>query len=184
MLWQGTPLPLTAEEGLKYTSTPVVPYLQIGTSVTGVASYYSSGDTQPSLSGSISLLGQFGHFSQPYLDYTGFVLTFSQAIRGDASPFYFDRFVDTQTLTFGITQQVYGPFRVGIQSIRNLELNSEISTDYFIEYSRRTHNVLVRYNPALQIGSINLRISDFNWRGNPGPFEGTGVSPVIQGVPR
>ncbi|MGK7931734.1 MAG: DUF3769 domain-containing protein [Microcystaceae cyanobacterium] len=184
VLWSGTALPATAEEGLKYTPRPVVPYLQLATSVTGVTSYYDSGDTQPSLSGSVSLLGQLGHFSQPYLDYTGFVLTFSQAVIGDTSPFLFDRFVDTQTLTFGITQQIYGPFRLGIQSVRNLELNTEISTDYFVEYSRRTYNVLVRYNPALEIGSINLRISDFNWRGNPGPFEGTGVNPVIQGVPR
>ncbi|MGK7944742.1 MAG: DUF3769 domain-containing protein [Microcystaceae cyanobacterium] len=184
VLWRGDSLPPTAEEGLKYTPRPVVPYLRLSTSVTGVTSYYGSGDTQPSLSGSVSLLGQLGHFSQPYLDYTGFLLTFSQAVRGDASPFLFDRFVDTQRLTLGLTQQVYGPLRVGIQSSRNLELNTEISTDYFLEYSLRTYNVFLRYNPALRIGSINLRISDFNWRGNPGPFEGTGVSPVIQGVPR
>ncbi len=183
-LWRGQALPPTPEEGLKYTPFPVVPYIQFGTSLTGVASYYSSGDNQPSLSGSISLLGQFGHFSRPFLDYTGFNIVFSQSLRGDESPFFFDRFVDTQTLTLGLTQQVYGPVRIGIQTVRNLELNSEITTDYFIEYSRRTYNVLVRYNPALEIGSINLRISDFNWSGNPGPFEGTGVRPVIQGVTR
>lgn len=184
LLWLGKPLPPTPDEGLRYTPTPVLPYLQLGTSVTGVTSLYSSGDSQPSLSGSISLLGQFGHFSRPFLDYTGFTLTFSQAIRGDASPFFFDRFVDTQTLTWGITQQIYGPFRFGVQSIRNLELNTEISTDYFLEYSRRTYKILVRYNPVLEVGSINFRISDFNWTGNPGPFEGTGINPVIQGVTR
>ncbi len=183
-LWQGEALPPTPEEGLRYTPTPVQPFLQLATSVTGVTSFYSNGGSQPSLTGSIGLLGQFGHFSRPWLDYTGFNIAFSQALRGDASPFFFDRFVDTQTVSWGLTQQIYGPVRFGIQSSFNLETNDEINTDYFLEYSRRTYSLLLRYNPVLEIGSINLRISDFNWSGNPGPFDGTGIRPVIQGVTR
>jgi hypothetical protein len=183
-LWMGKSLPPTPEEGLKYTSTPVLPFLQLLTGVTGVASYYSSGDNQPSLTGSIGINGQFGHFSKPTFDYTGITLIFSQALRGEQSPFFFDRFVDTQTLSWGLTQQVYGPVRIGAQGSINLQTSEEISTDYFIEYSRRTYNVLIRYNPVLEVGSINLRISDFNWSGNPGPFDGTGIRPVIDGVVR
>jgi hypothetical protein len=184
MVWQGEALPPTAEEGLRYTPTPVQPYLQLTTGLTGVASYYSSGDTQPSLTGSIGILGQLGHFSRPFLDYTGFNITYSQGLRGDASPFLFDRFVDTKTLTWGVTQQIYGPIRVGVQSSLSLNDSEEISTDYFIEFSRRTYNILLRYNPVLEIGSINLRISDFNWSGNPGTLDGTDIRPVIRGVTR
>ncbi|OKH24401.1 organic solvent tolerance protein OstA [Hydrococcus rivularis NIES-593] len=184
MLWQGQALPPTPEAGLRYTPTPVQPYLQLTAGVTGVASYYSNGDSQPSLTGSIGLLGQLGHFSRPFLDYTGFNVTYSQGIRGDASPFLFDRFADTQTLSWGITQQVYGPLRVGIQSSLSLSESEEISTDYFIEFSRRTYNILLRYNPVLEIGSISLRINDFNWSGNPGPLDGTDIRPVIRGVTR
>jgi hypothetical protein len=184
MLWQGEALPPTPEAGLRYTPTPVQPYLQLTAGLTGVASYYSNGDSQPSLTGSIGLLGQLGHFSRPFLDYTGFNITYSQGIRGDASPFLFDRFADTQTLSWGITQQIYGPLRVGIQSSLSLNENEEISTDYFIEYSRRTYNILLRYNPVLEIGSISLRINDFNWSGNPGPLDGTDIRPVIRGVTR
>jgi hypothetical protein len=96
----------------------------------------------------------------------------------------FDRYVDTQIVTLGITQQIYGPIRFGIQSSYSLTAGKEISTDYFIEYSRRTYNILIRYNPILELGSINLRISDFNWNGNPGRFEGSQVQPVVQGVTR
>lgn len=183
-LWLGEVLPPTPEEGLKYTPNQIQPYLQLQTGVTGVASYYSSGNSQPSLTGSIGLVGQFGHFSKPYLDYTGFSLIFSQALRGSQSPFFFDRYVDTQTLSWGLTQQIYGPVRFGAQGSINLGTNQEISTDYFLEYSRRSYNILVRYNPVLEVGSINLRISDFNWSGNPGPFDGTGIRPVIDGVTR
>lgn len=182
LLWQGQTLPVTPTEGLRYTPTPVLPYLALTTSITGVASAYSSGDTQESLSGTIGLVGQLGHFSKPYLDYTGFNISYTQVARGDLSPFLFDRDVDTKVLSAGITQQIYGPFRLGFQTSLNLDTGQEISTDYLLEYSRRTYNILLRYNPVLQLGSLNLRINDFNWTGNPGLFEGSDVRPVVQGV--
>ena len=183
-LWFGQALPPTPEEGLKYTSTPVLPYLALSTGVTGVTSLYGNGDSQPSLSGTIGVSGQVGNFSRPFLDYTGFNLSFSQALRGDPSPFFFDRFADLKTLTWGITQQLYGPLRFGVQSAYNIDTDQEINTDLYFEYSRRTYSILLRYNTVLKVGSISLRISDFNWGGNPGPFDGTGIRPVIQGVPR
>ena len=76
---------------------------------------------------------------------------------------------------------MYGPFRVGFQTYINLDTGREISTDYLLEYSRRTYNILLRFNPVQQLGSISLRINDFNWTGNPQPFDG---SNVIQGVTR
>jgi hypothetical protein len=183
-LWSGKPLPLTPDQGLRYTPAPVVPFLQLTAGISGVSSYYSNGDTQPSLRGTIGIQGQIGHFSRSFLDYTGFNVAYSQGVRGDASPFLFDRFVDRRTLSLGITQQIYGPIRIGIQTSVNLDNGESISTDYTLEYSRRTHNITLRYNPELEIGSIGLRISDFNWRGDPEPFDRTGVRPVIQGVGR
>lgn len=180
----GKALPSTKEQGLRYTPVPVVPYLELFTGVSGVGSFYSNSDTQLSLEGNIGIQGQLGHFSRSWLDYTGFKLSYSQNIRGDESPFLFDRLVDRQTLSLGITQQIYGPIRLGLQTSWDLEDNDEISTDYLIEYSRRTHNITLRYNPVLEIGSFSLRISDFNWRGSPRPFEQEGITPVIQGVDR
>ena len=181
-VWRGKPLPSTRDGGLRYTPVPVVPYLELFTGVSGVTSFYSNGDSQLSLEGSIGVRGQIGHFSRSYLDYTGFQISYSQNLRGDESPFLFDRLVDRQTLSLGITQQIYGPIRFGLQTSLDLNDNDEISTDYLLEYSRRTHNISLRYNRVLEIGSFSLRISDFNWRGNPEPFRETGITPVIQGV--
>ena len=179
LLWRGTALPATPEEGLRYTPTPVVPYLAFNANVSGVTSLYSNGDNQNSISGSVGLAGQIGHFSRPFLDYTGFNLRFTQVVVGDLSPFLFDRVVDTTVLSGGITQQLYGPLRLGFQTSFNLDTGQEISTDYFLEYRRRSYNVILRYNPVQGLGSLNLRVSDFNWTGNPGRFDGR---PVIQGV--
>ena len=183
-LWQGQALPATANEGLHYTPVPVVPYLLLSSSVVGVATGYSSGDSQSSLSGNIGLQGQFGHFSRPFLDYTGFNISYSQVVGVGSSPFLFDRQVDNKVLSGGITQQLYGPIRVGFQTSFNLDTGRALSTDYILEYSRRTYDLILRYNPTLAIGSLSLRINDFNWQGSAEPFDGTTVRPVIQGVPR
>lgn len=183
-LWQGIPLPATQQQGLRYTPVPIVPYLRLNTGLTGVSSFYSNGDRQQSLRASIGVQGQIGHFSRKYLDYTGFNLTYFQGFFDDESPFLFDRFADERVLALGISQQIYGPIRFGVQTSLNLDESDEISTDYVLEYSRRTHNISLRYNPVLQIGSISLRINDFNFRGDPEPFDSNGVRPVIQGVER
>lgn len=183
-LWQGEALPPTKGQGLRFTPVPVRPFLQFNTNMTGVTSFYSNGDNQSSLRFRVGLLGQFGNFSRSFFDYTGFNIGYTQGIISDRSPFLFDRFADPQTFLVGITQQIYGPLRVGFQTSRNLDNGDEISTDYFVEYSRRTYNVLVRYNPVLEIGSISLRISDFNWIGSPEPFDGSGIRQVTDGVKR
>ena len=181
-LWRGEALPSTQDAGLRYTPIPVVPYLDLFTGISGVGSFYSNSDWQLSLEGRIGIQGQLGHFSRSWLDYTGFELSYSQNLRGDESPFLFDRLVDRRTLSLGISQQIYGPVRAGIQTTLDLNDGEEISTDYLLEYSRRTYNLALRYNPVLEIGSFSLRISDFNWQGNPQPFREQGITPVIQGV--
>jgi lipopolysaccharide export system protein LptA len=182
LLWRGKPLPATATEGLKYTPNPVVPYLQAIAGVTGTTSYYSNGDNQSTLIGTIGLQGQIGNFSRPFLDYTAFNISYSQGINSGLSPFLFDRTVDNRLLSAGISQQIYGPLRLGLQTSVNLDTGKETSTDYILEYSRRTHSLVLRYNPVLQLGGFSIRISDFNWSGGTDPFSGDDVKPVVGGV--
>jgi Protein of unknown function (DUF3769) len=184
LLWQGKGLPATAEQGLKYTPVPVVPYLAAFAGVTGTSSFYSNGDNQSTLIGTVGLEGQIGHFSRPFLDYTRVNVSYSEGVRSGISPFLFDRAADTRVFGLGFTQQLYGPFRIGFQTSFNLDNNDRLSTDYVLEYSRRTYGVVLRYNPELEIGSISLRISDFNWTGGGDPFSTTGVRPVVGGVER
>ncbi|WP_414526504.1 DUF3769 domain-containing protein [Nodularia chucula] len=182
LLWQGEPLPPTATEGLKYTPNPVVPYVQTVASLTGTSSYYTNNENQSTLTGSIGLIGQFGNFSRPYLDYTAFNVTYSQGFNSGLSPFLFDRSVDNKVLGAGISQQIYGPLRLGFQTAINLDTGKETSTDYILEYSRRTYGLTLRYNPVLELGGFSIRISDFNWSGGTNPFSGEQVTPVVDGV--
>ncbi|AUB42794.1 LPS assembly outer membrane protein LptD [Nostoc flagelliforme CCNUN1] len=180
LLWQGKPLPRTATEGLRYTPNPVVPYLRAIAGLTGTTSYYTNGDNQSTLTGTIGLQGQIGHFSRPFFDYTAFNISYSQGLNNGLSPFLFDRSVDNRVLSAGISQQIYGPFRLGFQTSVNLDTGRETSTDYILEYSRRTYGITLRYNPVLELGGISFRISDFNWGGGTDPF--TEVKPVVGGV--
>lgn len=183
-LWKGKPLASTANEGLKYTPNVVVPYLQVIAGVSGTTSYYSSGDNQSTVTATIGLVGQVGHFSRPYLDYTAFNFSYSQGFNSGLSPFLFDRSVDNKVLNAGISQQIYGPFRLGLQTSINLDTGKATSTDYIFEYSRRTYGIMFRYNPILELGAFSIRISDFNWLGGTDPFSDGGVKPVVDGVVR
>ncbi len=184
-LWRGKPLPPTATEGLRYTPNLVFPFLSVTAGLTGTNSYYSSGDNQSTLIGTVGLFGQFGHFSRPVLDYTAFNVSFSQGLFSGLSPFLFDRAVDNKVLSAGITQQIYGPFRLGFQTSVNLDTGRSTSTDYLLEYSRRTYGITLRYNPDLQLGGISFRISDFNWTGGTDPFsDPSEVKSVVGGVRR
>lgn len=184
LLWRGEPLPPTATEGLRYTPNPVVPYVEFVTGLRGVFSAYSNDDTQQVFTASAGIRGQFGHFSRPFFDYTGFNLTYSQNIRNGESPFRFDRVVDDRVISGGIIQQIYGPFRVGFQTSISLDTDDEIETEYILEYSRRTYAITLRFNPQREQGSLGLRISDFNWNIDPEPFGGDETGTVDGGVRR
>ncbi len=183
-LWQGEALPATPDAGLKYTANPVVPYVQLVTRLEGVTSSYTSGDTQATLTGTVGLQAQFGNFSRPFFDYTGFNISYSQTAITGLSPFLFDRAADTRVLSGGFVQQLYGPLRVGLQTSVNLDTSQQISTDYILEYSRRSYGLTLRYNPVLQLGALGVRISDFNWTGGSEPFSGANVQSVERGVRR
>ncbi len=181
LLWQGEGLPATPTEGLRYTPQPTIPFIQLIAGVTGVISSYSSDDNQNAVTGVIGLQGQFGHFSRPWLDYTGFNLTYAQVFQNGSSPFLFDRVIDARVLGAGFTQQIYGPFRLGVQTTINLDTGEQISTDYILEYSRRSYGVTLRVNPEREVGSLTLRISDFNWRGGTEPFSPDSEIRTVEG---
>lgn len=181
-LWQGTALPPTATGGLKYTPEPIRPYFRVIVGMTGVFGGYTNGETQTSLIGRVRFEGQLGHFSRPYLDYTGFFVGYSQGLQYGSSPFLFDRVVDRQTLSFGVLQQIYGPIRLGFQTSINLETGEFYNTDIILDYSRRTYGLSLRYNPNLQLGAIEFRINSFNWVSNRDPLKAPEVGVVEAGV--
>jgi hypothetical protein len=169
-LWQGKALPATPDAGLRYTAASITPSILASLSTTGIYSGYSSGDGQDSLTSTVGVVGTFGHFSRPWFDYTRLNVSYSHAIRGSKSPFLFDRINDTRVISFGITQQLYGPIRFGFQTSRNLDTNDPFSVDYTLEYSRRAFDFALRFNPELEIGSLLFRINDFEWQGRPADF--------------
>jgi hypothetical protein len=183
-IWYGTPLPPTPTEGLRYTPTPVVPYLGVFTQVQGVYSGYSNGDSQASLRGGINLLGQFGYHSRPFFDYTAFNFGYYNTLLEGKSPFLFDRVSDEQFVILSLTQQIYGPLLAEVQFAYNLDTQDEINTVYALEYRRRTYSIRASYSTGRREATFSFRLNDLNWTGDPGPFSGSGSSTVESGVIR
>ena len=171
-LWRGDPLPATPTEGLRYSPRALVPFLSLGVGLRGVATYYTSNDLQETLEARVSLTGQLGHLSRNFFDYTNFNIGYSTTfVGGDDSPFLFDRSVDTNVLSGGIIQQIYGPLLAGFQTSFNLDSGDEIDTDFILEYRRRAYGILLRYSPERETGFVGLRISNFDWTGRTRPFD-------------
>ncbi|MFH7243999.1 MAG: DUF3769 domain-containing protein [Spirulina sp.] len=180
-LWQGTAKPSTPTEGLRYSPRPVVPFLALVAGLRGVATYYTSNDLQETLDARITLVGQLGHFSRNYFDYTQFNLGLSSSfIGGDGSPFFFDRLVDQNTLSGGIVQQIYGPLLLGFQTSFNLDTGREIDTSFSVEYRRRTYGLVAQYSPTQETGFFGFRLSQFDWVGRPDPFDGEATNQDVQ----
>jgi Protein of unknown function (DUF3769)/LptA/(LptD N-terminal domain) LPS transport protein len=168
--WEGSGPPVDQRSTYNYSPVPVVPYLQLNTGLEAKVNSYSNGDSQSLYGFNVSLQGQIGHFTAPFLDYTGFNIGYSQNFLSGSSPYLFDRFLDARIVTAGINQQLFGPLKVGIQTSINIDNGQSLGTDYYLEYSRRTFGILVRYNPVLQIGSFGFKLNDLDWRGTPDPF--------------
>ena len=113
-------------------------------------------------------------------------LTYSRAFVGQdsTSPFLFDRNVDQNTLTGGLIQQIYGPFRVGFQASFNLDTGELINNDYIFEYNRRTYGLFLRFNPTQQVGFLGFRLNEFDWSGRAARFGGADIDQVEGGVVR
>jgi len=171
-VWRGQPKPATQDEGLRFTPAPVIPYIDIVSGLRTTGTYYTSGDFQNNLAAEIGLEGQLGHLSRNFADYTRFNIGYAQSFIGGAdSPFLFDREVDRNVLTLGLTQQLYGPFLVGFQTALSLSENRAINTIYSLEYSRRTYGLLLRFDTVQSTGSIGFRLSNFSWLGDSDPFD-------------
>ncbi len=182
-LWTGEPKPATQAEGLRFTPTPVVPYLNLSTGLRLTTTAYSSGDQQNSAIADIGISGQIGHFARNFGDYTSFNLGYAQSFLGVAdSPFLFDREVDRSILYYGINQQIYGPFLLGFQSAYSFSQNRAISSIFTLEYSRRTYGILIRYDATQSSAAIGFRLSNFSWLGDTDPFDTPRVRQVRGGV--
>lgn len=158
-VWQ----PEDESPSLRFTSLPIQQGLWINTGISGSQAYYSNGEAQSYVSGSVGIDAVFGDFTQNTFDYTNVSATYSNGFLAGASPFLFDRITTREQLVLGILQQVYGPIRVGAETTIDLQLGENVDTTYTLGYDRRTYGVNVKFNPIRQTGSFELRVDSFNW---------------------
>jgi len=168
-LVQGTGLPPDRDTGLRYSPTPIIPSLNAFVGVSGVYAFYTSGDYQGVLSGTLGLSTVLGNFSKDLFDYTALSVSFTQSLIAGLSPFRYDRVADSRTVTTEILQQLYGPLRFGFSQTWNLDTGNPFDATYSLQYDRRTYGIILRYNPNQGIGELVFRLSDFNWTEPPAP---------------
>ncbi len=159
---------------LRFSSEPVQPGVWLNAGVTASHAGYTDGKTQSYLLGSIGVETVLGNFIDDSFDFTQFQVTYSNGFLSGASPFFFDRLTASERLRVGILQQLYGPIRIGAETVIDLNTRRQLDTTYSLSYDRRTYGVLLRYNPVQEAGSVQLRVSDFNWVDTEGISRGSG----------
>jgi len=84
-------------------------------------------------------------------------ISFLRAYAADIT-LLFDRADDTKVLSAGFTQQIYGPFRLGVQASLNLDTGELYNTDFTLNIAAAP-TVSPCYNPDLAFPSLGLVIS-------------------------
>ncbi len=154
----------------RFTATPIQQGLWLNTGIGSNQSYYSNGETQSYISGSIGIDAVLGQFLQDTFDYTNLNVTYSNGFLAGASPFLFDRITTREQLILGFLQQLYGPVRVGAKTTIDLESGERVDTTYSVGYDRRTYGINLKYNPVQETGAVEFRVDSFNWNAVPSVF--------------
>lgn len=173
---QDTP---ATKEFLRFTPSPITPGLKLVTNVLFNGSLYSNGDAQGVVQARVGIEGTVGQFAKDTFDYTNFNLAYFNGVIGGQSPFFFDRVPGVEGFSAGILQQIYGPFRAGVQfefnrvpqglcnTVQGARASigdfCEANRWYTLRYDRRTYGISLNYSPVQQSGFFQLRVDDFNW---------------------
>ena len=187
-LWQPSdPEPIPMEQTatgdmaqrLRFSSTPIEEGVWLNTGLLSSQAYYSNGETQSYLAGSVGIDAVLGQFLSNTLDYTNLSVTYSNGFLAGASPFLFDRITTREQLDLGILQQIYGPVRAGAETTIDLQSGRRVDTTFSLGYDRRTYGFSIQYNPVRETGAVELRVDGFNWG-----EESAGEREVRQGLER
>ncbi len=164
---------------LRFSATPIEEGIWLNTGLLSSQAYYSNGETQSYVAGSVGVDAVIGQFLRDSLDYTNLSVTYSNGYLSGASPFLFDRITTREQLDLGILQQIYGPVRGGVETTIDLQSGRRVDTTFSLGYDRRTYGFSIQYNPVRETGAVELRVDGFNW-GTGSPAEGE----VRQGLER
>lgn len=155
---------------LRFSATPIEEGIWLNTGLLSSQAYYSNGETQSYVAGSVGVDAVIGQFLRDSLDYTNLSITYSNGYLSGASPFLFDRITTREQLDLGILQQIYGPVRGGVETTIDLQSGRRVDTTFRLGYDRRTYGFSIQYNPVRETGAVELRVDGFNW-GNGSPAE-------------
>ncbi len=148
---------------LRFSATPIQEGIWLNTGLLSSQAYYSNGEIQSYVAGSVGVDAVIGQFLRDSLDYTNLSVTYSNGYLSGASPFLFDRITTREQLDLGILQQIYGPVRGGVETTIDLQSGRRVDTTFSLGYDRRTYGFSIQYNPVRETGAVELRVDGFNW---------------------
>ncbi len=160
----------------KYSPKVVDKGIYITSKLSGAHLGYSNNSHQSGLSASIRPTFVFGDLKNNFLDYTYISLMGEYSLKDGESPFGFDNLNSDARLTLNFGQQIFGPLIFEFDGTINLNGSSSnfgkiYDENYSIGISRRAYSFFAYYKPDKEEIGFNLKIFDFDFKGNPKEFE-------------
>ena len=134
----------------RYTSRVVNSGIFFNTKISSGLYEYSNGESQAIYSLEIGPKFVFGEFRKKLFDYTELKIFPELVIKNGVSPFLFDDFNNDSRIKLALSQQIYGPFVVGIEADYNINNNStsygELENKKIsLGISRRAYSIYLSY---------------------------------------
>ena len=163
------------QAALRYSRIPVHPGLRITFNSIGRSIRYGDGNGQNTYTFSMVPTLTLGRFSRSYLDYSQLSIGGSVSVVDRLSPYAFDRAVDLGILHASLKQQIVGPLVLSLDLSYNIDKGSEnygqrVDSLLQLQWQRRAYELSAFYAPERKFGGLQIRLNDFDWRGNGIPF--------------
>ncbi len=111
---------------------------------------------------------RLGNLTRNLLDYTKISLMPGIKIKSGNSPFKFDNAIDLRTINLALTQQLYGPLILSLESNLNVDTKSDNYREYFgtklgLLLHKRAYECGLYYHPNENTGGVYFRLNGFKF---------------------
>ncbi len=167
-LWQSDEK--NQEEAVKSILSPALikPELIFRTKISSAYFNYEDGSDQSFVKLSAGPELRLGKLTKNFLDYTKISIMPGIKIKSGNSPFKFDNAIDLRTINLELTQQLYGPLILSLESNLNVDTKSDNYQEYFgsklgLLLHKRAYECGLYYHPNENAGGLYFRLNGFKF---------------------
>ncbi len=167
-LWQSNVENLEKEAKSRLSPVLIKPELILRTKINSAYFNYEDGNDQAFIKLGAGPELRLGNLTRNFLDYTRISIMPGIKIKSGNSPFKFDNAIDLRTINLALTQQLYGPLILSLESNVNVDSKSDNYREYFgtklgLLLHKRAYECGLYFHPNENAGGVYFRLNGFKF---------------------